>query len=325
MRRERDLVVYELPSMAVLEEQKTTAAATTGTTELKRSRTPLRYPLEMFQWSPSANLLSLWIPEYGDAPGRLLLIDIPSRQEISSKNVFNVKNVYIHWQPRGDFMALRTVIARKKGKKTKTETTQIEVFKVKEKSIPVDTISLEGTAIRSLFWERGPISNRFVTIDIDDTSQQSLRFYHVPTKGVKRDTELVQSYPVPQSINYFDWSPAGQYFVAASKGPDGTLLFGCLNDQNKIEITHKDEHLDLTDIFWDPSGRYVVTAVLVAPGSNSYRYSTGFRIYSFLGKLQYRLSNDKCQQFAWRPRPASLLSADKIEDVHRKLKEYSKK
>lgn len=324
MRRERDLVVYELPSMSYFEELKPVQ----GGIGVQRTRAPLNYPLEMFQWSPSANLLSLWISESGDAPGRLLLVDIPSRQEVSSKNVFNVKNVWIHWQPRGDFMALRTIIARKKGKKTKTETTQIEVFKVREKSIPVDTISVEGASVRNLYWEKGTVASRFVTLDVDEGSTaQALKFYQVPRKGAKRDTELVVTLPIPQNINTFEWSPAGQYFVAASKGSDGTLLFGCLNDQNKVEIVHRDEHLDLTDILWDPSGRYVTTAVLVAPGSNSYRYgnNAGFHIYSFLGRLQYRFTNEKCQQFMWRPRPPSLLSPEKIEDVHRKLKEYSKK
>lgn len=326
-KRERDLMVFELPSMDILEEPKPSSSLATGS-EVKRARTPLSYPLEMFQWSPSANLLSLWIPENGDAPGRLLLVDIPSRREVASKNVFNVKRVWMNWQPRGDFMALRTIIARKKGKKTKTETTQIEVFKVREKSIPVDTISVEGASVKDLFWEKGTIANRFATLDVDEsTTGQTLKFYQVPIKGAKRDTELVAALPVPQNINTFEWSPAGQYFVAASKGPDGALLFGCLNDQNKVEITHKDEHLDLTNILWDPSGRYVTTAVLISPAPNSYRYGTnaGFRIYSFLGRLQYRFTNEKCQQFLWRPRPPSLLPPRQIEEVHRKLKEYSKK
>lgn len=320
MRRKNDLVVYELPSMAVVEEPKPAGAANPA----KRTRTPLNYPLEMFQWSPSANMLSLWIPESGDAPGRLLLVDMPSREEVASKNVFNVKNVSMHWQPRGDFLALRAVIARKKGKKTKTETTQIEVFKVREKSIPVDTVSVEGASVRNLFWEQGPIAGRFATLNVDDlTNTQTLKIYQVPARGSKKDTELVASLPLPHVVDCFEWSPAGQYFVAASKGSDGLLMFGCINEQNKIEVFHKDEHLDLTDILWDPSGRYVTTAVL----ANSYRTSNnaGFRIYSFLGRLQYRLSNDKCVQFLWRPRPSSLLPPDKIEDVLRKIREYSKK
>lgn len=157
----------------------------------KRERTPLSYPAEQFQWSPTANLLSIWISEFNDAPGRLLLVEIPSRQEVSSKNVFSVKNVSMHWHPRGEFLALRTVIARKKGKKTKKETTQIEVFRVKDKSIPVDTINIEDARVKSLHWELGQNACRFATLSVNElTSSRFINFYNVPVKGAKQDTEV---------------------------------------------------------------------------------------------------------------------------------------
>ena len=318
MQRERDIVIYETSTMLMLKDISPQNAG---------ERPPLSCLVEQFQWSPTDNILSVWISEYHDSPGRLLLLDIPSRQEISSKNVFSVKNVSMCWHPHGDFLALCTVIARKKGKKTKKETTQIEIFRVKDKSIPVDTINLENDRVICLRWELGKNASRFAILTGNDlNSTRSIRFYNVPIKGLKQDTELIASLAVPYAIDTFEWSPAGQYFLTASQGSEGTLIFGCLNESNHVEIIQKATQFELTDIFWDPSGRYVTTAVLVNRGINNYRITSnaGFQIYSFLGRLLYKLQDEKACQFLWRPRPPSLLSPQKVAEIHRKLKEYSK-
>lgn len=319
MRREKDIVIYELPSMTILEEPLKPDVAT------ERLRTPLSYPLEMFQWSPGANLLSVWLGDSGDKPGRLVLVDIPSRQEIATKAVYNVKHAWMNWQHKGAFLALRTVITRKKGKKSKMEMTQIEIFRLKEKSIPVDTVNVEGATVQDLHWEKGPVGSRFATVEVEDFPQQKrmINFYQVPVKSSQRDTDLVATLPVTNNVNLFAWSPAGQFFVAASKS-DGAILFGCLNDHNKIEIFSKDEHEYVTDLMYDPSGRYVATVCAINE-SEAYRVSSSFRIYSFLGQAQYKMDKGTCSQFLWRPRPTTLLTAKKLEDVHKRIKEYSKR
>lgn len=319
-RRENGLAVYETATMRLLDETTATAAG---------RPLSLTFPLEQFRWSPADNLLSLWIPECGDSPGRLLIVDIPTGQEVASKNVFSVKSVSMHWRPCGEFLALNTVILRKVSKKVKKEVTQIEIFRVKERSVPVDMVDLEGYRVRSLHWEEGLNgASRFATLTADETtSSQSINFFDVPVRGAKEDTKLVQSLTVPPTINGFSWSPRGQYFLAASKGGEGALIFGVLNEQNKAEIIQKDEHMDLTDVMWDPSGRYVTTAVLVPPGAGGYRYSTnaGFRIYSFLGRQLFRFQHQDCMQFLWRPRPALMISREKLEDILKRMKEYSKR
>ncbi|XP_053992275.1 uncharacterized protein LOC128883680 isoform X2 [Hylaeus volcanicus] len=318
MRREKDIAIYETNTMQLLKD---------ASGQMNAERSVLNCAAEQFQWSPTDNILSIWISEVQDSPGRLLLVDIPSRQEISSKNVFSVKNVSMYWHPHGEFLALCTVIARKKGKKTKTETTHIEIFRVKDKSIPVDTMNLEDARVICLRWELSKNVFRFAVLTFNDaTSTRSINFYNVPVKGSTQDTEHIATLPVTHCIDRFEWSPAGQYFLAASQASDGTLLFGCLNETNHVEIVQKATHFELTDIFWDPSGRYVTTAVLIHGGVDSYRITSnaGFHIHSFLGRLLYRLQDEKTCQFLWRPRPPSLLSPDKLANVYKKLKEYSK-
>ena len=41
------------------------------------------------------------------------------------------------------------------------------------------------------------------------------------------------------------------------------------------------------------------------------------------GKVQLRVAKDKFFQFLWRPRPPTLLSAEKEKEIRKKLPEYS--
>ncbi|XP_015697090.1 eukaryotic translation initiation factor 3 subunit B-like [Oryza brachyantha] len=51
----------------------------------------------------------------------------------------------------------------------------------------------------------------------------------------------------------------------------------------------------------------------------------GFQIWSFSGKQLYKVSKDHFYQFMWRPRPPSLLTAEKEEEISKNLRKYSKK
>lgn len=86
--------------------------------------------------------------------GRLVLVDVPSRRELASKNVYNVKGAAMHWQGSGDFLCLRTVVVKKTGKKGRKEFTQLEIFRMREKDIPVDNLRLNDVALQ-LHWEEG--------------------------------------------------------------------------------------------------------------------------------------------------------------------------
>ncbi|KAI3859656.1 hypothetical protein MKX03_031170 [Papaver bracteatum] len=51
----------------------------------------------------------------------------------------------------------------------------------------------------------------------------------------------------------------------------------------------------------------------------------GFNIWSFTGKLLYKISKDHFHQFSWRPRPPSFLPAGKEEEISKNLDKFSKK
>ncbi|XP_026429206.1 eukaryotic translation initiation factor 3 subunit B-like [Papaver somniferum] len=75
-----------------------------------------------------------------------------------------------------------------------------------------------------------------------------------------------------------------------------------------------------TNIEWDPTGRYVATSV-----TSVHEMENGFNIWSFTGKLLYKISKDHLHQFSWRPRTPSFLPAGKGEEISKNLEKYSKK
>ena len=62
-----------------------------------------------FCWSPGEPILATFQPEQngGNVPARISLIQLPSRNEVRSKNLFNVSDVKMFWQSQGDYFAVK--------------------------------------------------------------------------------------------------------------------------------------------------------------------------------------------------------------------------
>jgi len=280
----------------------------------------LKFPeLSTFQWSPKDNVLAVWTLEKDNNPAKLTFVEIPSRQELASRSRTQVEGS-IHWQSEGDYFCL---INTKLSKTKKKGATNLEIFRFREKNIPVDIVEVKDT-ITKFSWETK--GNRFAVLTSDDAGTRPKMFIY--SIG-KEKTENVAVFDLPSnSYNSFFWAPEGQYFVCAAIG-FGDLLFGGLTSDNKLEILHKDEHFMLTDVEWDPSSRYVITAV-TQPMQNeisNFKYSqeAGFAIYTFQGRLLYRDQKEKLYQVSWRPHPPSLLDATKQRQIKKNIKQYSKK
>ena len=75
-----------------------------------------------------------------------------------------------------------------------------------------------------------------------------------------------------------------------------------------------------TDVEWDPTGRYVTTAV-----TGVHQMENGYHTWTFNGRLLYKQTRERFFQFLWRPRGKSLLSKAQEADIKKNLKKYSKK
>lgn len=63
--------------------------------------------LRDFSWSPGDNIIAFWVPEDKDIPARVTLMQMPSRQEIRVRNLFNVVDCKLHWQRNGDYLCVK--------------------------------------------------------------------------------------------------------------------------------------------------------------------------------------------------------------------------
>lgn len=68
-----------------------------------------------FVWSPTENIIAYWVCENENTPARVTLMELPSRRELCSKNIYSVSDIKMEWQKQGDFLCvLVTRYAKKK-------------------------------------------------------------------------------------------------------------------------------------------------------------------------------------------------------------------
>merc|ERR1719453_2290923 len=99
---------------------------------------------------------------------------------------------------------------------------------------------------------------------------------------------------------------------------------------NKLEILHRDEHFMLTHVEWDPSSRYVMTAVTQpmrdeSSGGFKYQMEAGYAIWTFQGRQLYKFAKDKLFSCTFRPHPPPMISDDQQQAIRKNIKKYSKK
>jgi len=275
--------------------------------------------LATFQWSPKDNVIAIWTTEKANNPARLVLQQIPSRAELAARCRTQVE-AKMHWQSEGDYFCLHVTKLSKTGKKGGTN---LEIFRTRDKNVPVDIVEVKDT-VKTFHWETG--GKRFAVITTDDTGHKpKLVFYMLGNEKC----EQVASLDLPaNSFTDVFWAPGGQYFVCAAM-QGGDLLFGGLMPDNKIEVLHRDEHFMLTNVEWDPSSRYLLTAVtqpMRDEGSGfKYQMEAGYALWTFQGRCLHKQQKEKLYVVNWRPHPPSLLSEEQQQNIRKNIKKFSKK
>ncbi|MCL7043372.1 hypothetical protein MKW94_026081 [Papaver nudicaule] len=265
-----------------------------------------------FSWSPADPIIALFVPELdgGNQPARVSLVQIPVNEELRQKNLFSVIDCKMYWQSNGEYLAVKI----DRYTKTKKSTcVSFELFRIKERGIPIEELELENKNgnIIAFAWE--PKGHRFAILH-GDSSKVDISFYSMRTATnngrVSKHTTLQG-----KKASALHWSPSGRFIVFA--GLNGLLEF---YDTDELETMETVEHFMATNIEWDPTGRYVATSV-----TSAHEMETGFNIWSFTGKLLYKTSKDHFHQFLWRPRPPSFLTAEKEQEIAKNLNIYRKK
>ncbi|KAF2359212.1 Eukaryotic translation initiation factor 3 subunit B [Trinorchestia longiramus] len=267
-----------------------------------------------FSWSPTNNFIAYWIAENKDVPAKVSLMAIPSREEVRSKNLFNVASCKMYWQKSGDYLCVK-VERYTKAKREKNEVkytgiyNSFEIFHMREKGIPVDSIEIKEN-ILCFEWE--PVDNKFAIIS-GESPAISVTFYQVNKGHAPTELKRLEK----RACNSIFWSPRGQFLVLAGLGQmSGALEFVDTKDFQVMQVT---EHFMVTDIEWDPTGRYVATVV----SWWGHKVDNAYWLWSFQGKCLRKQSLDQLCQFIFRPRPPSPLTPQDFKDIKRNMKKYT--
>jgi translation initiation factor 3 subunit B len=287
------LSVYEVPSFGLLDKKSIVVKG-----------------IKDFQWSPSDHLIAYWLPELGEYPSKIIIMRIPNRQEIATKSRHLVSDCKLQWHKQGDYLCVR--VDHWVNKSKKNQISCFEIFHTKVNETPIDSIEMKENVID---FSLEPNGNKLAIIHGEPPTRISVRFYKINDKGMP--PTILKTFE-KQPVNTLFWSPAGQFIVLAGlKSMDGLLEFV---DTSDMSLMHKQEHTKVSDILWDPTGRYVVSSL-------SYwteKSDTGYIVWSFQGKLLHRSPHymEKFCQLLWRPRPPSLLTEEDIKTIKRDFKKY---
>ena len=267
-----------------------------------------------FHWSPKEAIMCVYQGEAnsGNQPARVSLIEIPSRREIKSKNLFSVKDINIHWHPDGTYLAIQ--VARFT-KTKKSSYNGFEFFRVKERDIPMEVLELQNKQEKIVEFAWEPKGHRFAVVH-GDGARPDVSFYTMKDPKSRQAKHLGTLHGRP--VTSLHWSPQGKFLIIAGlKGLNGQLEFFNVNDMDTMAIN---EHFMCTNVDWDPTGRYVATSV-----TSVHQMENGYIVWSFLGQQLYKVNRDRFFQFLWRPRMPVKLGEEKEAEIQKNLKKYSKK
>ena len=357
------IFVYEAPSMKL-------------TSDPFRSSTPsaLRYQnVKVMSWSPSSSdkeaegengqdLLAVWTPEGPNEPASLIVVDVATRREITTKKLFSTGDspAEIHWHPEGDYIALKA--SRLLTKSKKTGRVVFDIIRMKEKGCPSETIDDFGSTIVSVNWE--PVSNGRLALVVGEekkvtpsatnptgiSMEYKLKMYTVAS-GKQIESSSSSQPPINLmngTYNRISWSPNGQHFVlyqgpvqsktdevsafapdrksATSGNVNGEIFFYSVTATGGIELLRKDEHVNMNKVVWDPSGRFLVTAVVLniedrnSPSYKMEQYS-GYYVWTFQGRNLKRVDGVRLWNVDWRPHVQGSVTTREKKKLLRSLKD----
>ncbi|KAL9938441.1 hypothetical protein V8E36_003064 [Tilletia maclaganii] len=286
---------------------------------------------------PKDNALVYWVPEVQNQPARVTVMSVPGREILRSKNLFNVLHCKLHWHPQGDYLCVKV---DRHTKTKKSVFSNLELFRMREKDLPVEVIELKDP-VTTFAWE--PNGSHFALISSNDPNLNSaapgqsvktqLSFYHMdPKKGDFRLLKTLDN----KTCNTIFWSPKGRHLIVGTLGSsqkfdlewyDIDYSFEqrqgsapSADPAEDVKLIGSGEHYGITDLEWDPSGRYVITS------ASAWRHAmeNGYAVWDFRGNELTKQIIERFKQILWRPRPRTLLSKEQQREVRRNLREIGR-
>jgi translation initiation factor 3 subunit B len=271
MTQGHSISIYELPHMTLLDK---TSIKIEGVMD--------------FEWAPAApkregiktyeQLFCYWTPELGSNPAKVGLMTVPSKEIVRTRNLFNVSDAKLHWQSEAAYVCVKV---DRHSKSKKSLATNLEIFRVREKGVPVEVVDSIKDTVINFAWE--PKGNRFVLITTGEAIQgaavgpKTAVSFFAPEKlkgGAPGNFRHIRTVDKKNS-NAIYWSPKGRFVVVAALQSQQSfelefwdMSFDKPKEESEkgdkelnanLQLMDTSEHYGVTDIEWDPTGRYVAT------------------------------------------------------------------
>lgn len=263
-----------------------------------------------FDWSPTANIISYWVPEINNIPAGVGLIAVPSKEIIRENKLYQVTDIKMHWQKAGDYLSVK--ITRKKTKKTLV--TNFEIFRMNQKNIPVEVLEMPDEIIAFCWEPRGP---RFAVAHRKPNAQRACVSFYLLQKKKLKLMKTVED----RACNAIFWAPFGGSCILAGLGQmQGQLEFF---DVNTMTVMANAEHYRCNEVHWDPSGRYLLTAstqTIGGEGNWKAEMDNGYRTWTSQGDKLHTFAVEQLYQATWRPRPPTLLTKEQQKSIEKSIK-----
>lgn len=330
------LAVYETPGMGLLDKK---AIKIPGIADFEFAPAPI----QLEGRKEPSHILCYWSPELANQTARVSIMEVPSREVIRSRNLFNVAGCRLHWQSEGRFLCVKV----DRHTKTKKSTfTNLEFFRLNEKAVPVEVLELKETVL-NFAWE--PKGDRFAIVSRPDAGapaavapanspaagqaapagKPNLSFYALERSKGSQGTWRILKTVEKKSANSLFWSPKGRFLITAYIISSGQVEMEFWDfdhdvannaDDNVVHLSTT-EHYGMTDVQWDPSGRFV------ASYSSFWRHKigNGYKLWDFRGSAIYSEDADQFGSLIWRPRPECALTKEEKKKIRKELKKYSRK
>lgn len=260
--------VYELPRMNLLDK---TSIKIEGVVDFDWApATPQREGVKTYE-----QLFTFWQPGTGSNPAKVGMMSIPSKEVVRSLNLFNVSDAKLHWQLDAAYLCVKV---DRHSKSKKSQATTLEIFRVKEKGIPVEVVDTIKDTVINFAWE--PKGDRFALITTTEPvgptavpPKTSVSFFcPEKSKGPHAGNFKLLRTLDKKNSNAIYWSPKGRFVVIATiaNQQSSDLDFYDVDFEGEKPESAKDltanlqlmntaDHYGVTDVEWDPSGRFVAT------------------------------------------------------------------
>ena len=284
------------------------------------------------EFSPTDNVLAYTSFAQNDDQAKVTLISIPSKNSLKVQTLgFDVKKCHLYWQSQGRYLAIN--MAHSQGKSNiHIKANSIGIMTVKDKNMPFSRTDKLG---KVSFFEWEPDGSRFAVIHGGTKREQpNVSIFQVQdTMGsVDQGASKLKLCLRKRTVNQLYWAPnqtkgSGRLVIVnidPQRRAGGEMEFidlaKCKNGIDDDSFTVKNlTHENMTDIEWDPSGRYLVTATTQNLRTTS-GDDTRYIVWSYQGEKLFEHKIKYFYQILWRPRPKKLskiTNSDRQKIKHR--------